>query len=63
MSQVVQLMCLVPNFINMINTDQGIIDVIAIATQNPHIKDVISNVIWNNDSSDTFNNDVSLITM
>ena len=31
----------------MIDRDQGVLDVIAIATQNPHVKDVIQDMMWN----------------
>ena len=40
-------MCLVPTFLDMMDRDQGVLDVVAIATQNPHIKDVIQDMMWN----------------
>ena len=45
-------MCLVPSFIDLIDRDQGVLDVVAIATQNPHIKDIIADVLWNSDNGD-----------
>eukprot|EP00116_Pleurobrachia_bachei_P002558 sb/3462820/ len=49
---VVQLMCLVPSFINLIDRDQGVLDLVAIATQNPFIKDTIQDIMWNSPESD-----------
>ncbi|KAL5258140.1 hypothetical protein ACHWQZ_G012930 [Mnemiopsis leidyi] len=46
-AEVVQLMCLVPSFLDMVDRDQGVLDVVAIATQNPHVKDVIQDMVWN----------------
>ena len=45
-------MCLVPSFINLVDRDQGVLDLVAIATQNPFIKDTIQDIMWNSPESD-----------
>ena len=40
-------MCLVPSFLDLLERDQGVLDVVAIATQNPHIKDALQDLLWN----------------